>query len=90
MAHQTKTDGNMPRAELRPLHINFELYTEGDQEYKKELTSLLIANVRELQKALPEAIQQHNHGLFHDTCHKVKVTLSMLEDEELNRIVEEL
>lgn len=74
----------------RPLFIDFDLYTEGDFEYKKELGALLIGNVKELRHALPQAVRCHDAASFDRTCHKIKVTLSMLQDPELNQIVEEL
>ena len=71
---------------LRPLSIDFNLYTEGDQDFKKELIYLMIDNIHELQRSIlcdaPEA--------FLSVCHKVKVTIAMLSDNELTDVVNEL
>ncbi len=73
--------------ESRRLYIDFDLYTEGDQEYKKELGLCLISNLRELQESLHAARQQNSPTLFLEACHKMKVTLSMLDDKEFDRII---
>ncbi|MEX1241105.1 MAG: hypothetical protein WEB30_15380 [Cyclobacteriaceae bacterium] len=74
----------------RQLYIDFDVYTEGDQEYKMELVLLLIDNLIEFRQTLTDSIQQNNSRLFLDACHKATVTLSMLEDKELNELIEEL
>lgn len=74
----------------RPLHLNFDLYTDGDPEYKRELGLLIIANLREFQRTLPASFLSQNKELFVKACHKMKVTLSMLEDNELNNTIDAL
>ena len=66
----------------RPLFIDFEQYTDGDVEFKKELICLMIDNLRELQDSLKEATQKNTTEIFEKTCHKIKPTLSMLEDQD--------
>lgn len=70
--------------------VNLDLYTEGDPEFKRELASLLIKNIHELQHSLQHSLAQHTSGTFEDTCHKVKVTIGMLGDEEFSTLVNEL
>jgi hypothetical protein len=75
---------------FRPLHIDFDAYTEGDQEYKKELSRVLIDSLIELRRSLTEAIQQNNPTLFFEATHKTMVTLSILADKEFNEIIEKM
>ena len=70
----------------RPLFIDFDLYTDGDADFKKELITLMIENLRELQKVK----QQNDHSLFLKACHKVKSTLNILNDNALNAVVNDL
>lgn len=74
----------------RPLHLNFDLYTDGDADYKRELGLLIIANLREFQRTLPASLLSQNKDLFVKARHKMKVTLSMLEDNELNNTIDAL
>lgn len=74
----------------RPLFINFEAYTDGDDEFKKELIDLIIDNLRELQQTMKIACQTNDGPLFHTVCHKIKATIHMLEDAELSENVEQL
>ena len=74
----------------RPLYINFESYTEGDNVFKAELITLLISNMHDLQESLKKANDQKNENIFRLSSHKVKPSLSMLNDIEFNVIVENL
>jgi hypothetical protein len=71
----------------RPLYINFDQYTDGDTDFKKELIVLMIDNLNELQNSLKEATQKNSLEIFEKTCHKVKPTLSMLEDKDLTETI---
>jgi hypothetical protein len=66
----------------RPLYINFDYYTEGDPEYKKELSALLAGNISELKQDLQRAIADGAPDIFFKATHKAKVVLSMLDDQE--------
>lgn len=79
-----------PRSSCRPLNIDFDLYADGDEEFKKELGCALIKNLTELRRSLTEAIQQGNSTLFFKATHKVTVSLKILADQELNEIIQEL
>lgn len=74
----------------RPLFIDFDAYTDGDPEFKKEITDLMIDNLQEMQQVLGEATRQKDVVLFQRVCHKIKATLDMLEDRELLDIVQQL
>jgi hypothetical protein len=79
--------GSIP---IRPLFIDFNVYTDGDEEFKKELIDSMIDNLEELQQALHLASQNNDAPLFSKVCHKIKATLHMLEDKELLDSVEKL
>ncbi len=73
----------VPNAKL--LNIDFDLYTDGDQEFKIELIDLMISNLKEMQWSLgmdPE--------VFKKVCHKIKSTISILDCDILNRMIEDL
>lgn len=72
----------------RPLFIDFNQYTDGDVDFKKELISLMIDNLKEIQTSLKEASQKNDIEIFDKTCHKIKPTLSMLEDKDLIEIIQ--
>lgn len=76
--------------ENRPLCIDFNHHTGGDEAYKQKLISLLIVNLKELQRAEPLAEKQHDHRIFLNTCHKMIFTLSILNDRELSDVVKQL
>jgi CheY-like chemotaxis protein len=62
----------------RDVFIDFELYTDGDLDFKKELISLIIDNLRELQKAILVGDKE----CFLSVSHKVKTSIVMLNDDE--------
>jgi hypothetical protein len=77
-------------ATARPLYINFDAYTDGDDEFKKELVLLIIDNLLEMQQVLQVVSQTADGPLFHKVCHKIKATLEMLDDKEMLNVVGEL
>jgi hypothetical protein len=70
----------------RPLSIDFDAYTDGDNEFKKELIELMIDNLEELRQTM----KQPDVDLYHKTCHKIKATVVMLADEEFQRMMNDL
>ncbi len=72
----------------RPLAVNFEVYTDNDPEFKKELIILMIDNLQELQQCYETSVVARNTELFSKSCHKVKVTLGMLQDPEFDAVIE--
>ena len=74
----------------RPLHIDFNLYTDGDEVYKKELIALFIGNLKELQFAQQQSAEQQDQKIFLIAGHKIKTTLSILNDDELTAWVGKL
>jgi hypothetical protein len=67
----------------RNLFIDFDLYTDGDEEFKQELIDSMIDNLVEMQQVLRDASQRNDAKLFQGVCHKIKPTLEMLADVEL-------
>jgi hypothetical protein len=77
-------------ASVRPLTIDFDMYTDGDPVFKSELVVLMMDNIRELNQSLLDASKANDAEVFRKTCHKVKPTLSMIDDAEFNDIIEVL
>lgn len=70
----------------RPLAIDFDLHTDGDLDFKKDLVVLMIENLNELL-----AVQKKNdRDLFSKVCHKIKATLEIVNDKDLNDVVAKL
>jgi hypothetical protein len=51
-------------SETRPIFVDFNAYTDGDDEFKKELVDLMIDDLRELQQTLHLAAQHSDAPLF--------------------------
>ncbi|HEY8934704.1 MAG TPA: hypothetical protein VIM65_05765, partial [Cyclobacteriaceae bacterium] len=75
---------------LRSLNINFDLYTDNDPEFKKELIGLVINDLKELQASCSSAITIHDPEIYRSTCHKIVSTLSMINDQEFADAIEAL
>lgn len=78
------------RVSTRPLNIKFELYSDSDADFKLELVELMINNLRELQRSFYRAFYSSDPTIFQRICHKVKSTLTLLDDEEFMHTVERL
>lgn len=74
-------------ASNRRLFIDFDTYTDGDNDFKKELVVSMVDNLKELSTSVVEAVQQKQPTIFDKTCHKIKPTLTMLEDPGLQNII---
>lgn len=74
----------------RPLYIDFNQYTDGDVDFKKELVGLMIDNLKEILDSLKESTQKNTPEIFEKTCHKIKPTLSMLEDQDFMEIIQKI
>lgn len=75
---------------MRPLFIDFELYTDGDDAFKLEFTQLMIDNLRELEESIQQSLRSNNGGLFSLKYHKVASTIEMLNDVELTESLDAL
>lgn len=80
---------NKRRTFHRPLSIDFNSYTDGDSDFKHELISHLIGNIKELQQSL-SGLDPHTSINFTQVLHKVKTTVMMLDDVEFTGMIEEL
>jgi CheY-like chemotaxis protein len=78
----TMKDASGDRA-MRPLFIDFELYTDGDDAFKVEFTQLMIDNLHELKESIQQSLRSNNGELFSLKYHKVASTIEMLNDAEL-------
>lgn len=74
----------------RELFVDFELYADNDPDFKRELVTLMIDNLTELHGAYKVSATQSDPVLFSKAVHKMKTTLVMLEDPELNTVIEDL
>ena len=74
----------------RTLFVDFELYADNDPDFKRELIDHMVDNLQELLQAYRTSIDQNDTTPFQKVCHKVKTTLVILEDDELNALVEDL
>lgn len=72
-------------ASNRPLFIDFDLYTDGDEAFKLEFTQLMIDNLRELKQAVQESTARNNGPVFLGSYHKVAATVEMLNDPDLTQ-----
>lgn len=88
--HINETAPAMRAQTLRTLNIDFDQYTEGDLGFKRELITLLVKNVREFVQSLSDSISKNNPEIFAEACHKSKITIHMLNDNEYNSIVRNL
>ena len=79
----TMKDAAGDKAPMRPLFIDFELYTDGDPAFKLEFVQLMIDNLHELQDGIRESLRTNNGQTFSLKYHKVAATIEMLNDAML-------
>jgi hypothetical protein len=76
--------------EAKPLNIDFDLYTDNDEDFKHQLLILIISNLNELQQAMFFSLQNNEVESFSKASHKVHATLVILEDPELDYAIAEM
>lgn len=81
------TRSNSVQTSARSILVDFDQYTDGDPEFKKELVESMIDNLVEIQEVAVLASRDNDAGLFQRICHKIKPTIQMLEDKDLSEIV---
>lgn len=74
----------------RRLGVDFDLYTEGDPDFKREFVSLLLKNLEELKTALTMALQAKDAGVYSKAVHKVRTSIFILGDSEFSSLIDEL
>lgn len=82
------TLGTAAQESSRKLNIDFDMYTDGDQEFKGELISLVINNMCELEEVVNRMHMETDPEYFDKTLHKVKTTLVMVNDSEHAEILD--
>jgi len=84
--------GQTPQASssVRPLFVDFKLHADDDPDFKLELIDLMISNLAELKTALVVSIKENNLEIYRRSCHKVKVSLTILNDLEFTDASEAL
>jgi hypothetical protein len=70
----------------RPLFIDFDIHTDGDQDFKNELVTLMIDNVVELKTSFA-SIDRLGHESFLKAIHKMKATIEIINDKELSDLI---
>jgi hypothetical protein len=79
-------DYAMKTSTRRPLFIDFDIHTDGDQDFKKELIALMIDNIRELQSSF-KSIERNGHESFLKAVHKMKSTIEIINDKDLSELI---
>jgi CheY-like chemotaxis protein len=76
--------------EERPVYINFDMFGENDQAFRSQLVSLMVINLRELQFASYRAFYSYDKHALLASLHKVKSTITILNDRELLNLIEDV
>ena len=76
---------------LRPLQIRFDAYGAGDDnEFKYELIVLMTGSIKELKIAAQNAFGYGGPDGLKRAIHKSKSTLTLINDQELFEVVDNL
>lgn len=70
----------------RPLFIDFDIHTDGDQDFKIELVTLMIDNIHELQSSFA-SIDRNGHESFIKAVHKMKSTIEIINDKDFSDVI---
>jgi PAS domain S-box-containing protein len=73
-----------------PAATTLDLYADGDPEFKLELAMVLGRNIAELQESLRNSIDSKDASIYDTACHKMKVAIGMLGDQEFSGLIEDL
>jgi hypothetical protein len=74
----------------RPLFADFQIHTDGDPDFKKELIGLMIDNLLELSQSFQFSMTAGDFTSFRMAGHKMNSTLGILADDEFLTIVDEI
>jgi hypothetical protein len=72
------------------LHIDFDKYTDGDLDFQRELVSLIVTDIIELNHCVVHAVRSNAMDALNKGYHKAKTTLEMINDQELTILMDEL
>ena len=64
-------------------------YTQGDEEFTKQLAKLFVDNLVELKNNIPNALREHDVEKVKSLTHKMKFTLTTLKASEIIEILDE-
>jgi PAS domain S-box-containing protein len=70
--------------------VSLDMYTEGNMDFKKELIGHLMKNIEDLKTSLEISVKEKRSDAFQTAAHKCRTTLTMLQDHELLRVVDEV
>ncbi|MEO5979887.1 MAG: hypothetical protein ABIS36_13385 [Chryseolinea sp.] len=74
----------------RIITIDFDQFSENDPAFKRQMIDLMIENLEELESAYYQSSNSNDPSFLSKAYHKVKTTLVMLNDEELDAVIEDL
>jgi PAS domain S-box-containing protein len=69
---------------------NFNLFSEGNMDLKRELAEMLIKNINELQSVVSRLQDPAGLDLYKRILHKIATTLSFLGDSEFENVVRQI
>jgi hypothetical protein len=72
------------------ISIDFNQFSENDPAFKVLMIDLMIENLEELENAYYQSLNSGDASLLFRAYHKVKTTLVILADGELDVVVEDL
>jgi PAS domain S-box-containing protein len=73
-----------------PWSENFNLYTQGDPDLRREMAAVMIKNIQELEAAVHALSKSEGLENFNRLIHKAKTTLHLLGDSEFEKIILQL
>jgi CheY-like chemotaxis protein len=76
--------------DCRPLRLKLNLYSDSDAEFRADLVSMMILNLRELQQACYKSYYAEDLRALQNVSHKVKSTLILLDDLEYTYVIDDL
>jgi PAS domain S-box-containing protein len=68
--------------------LALDLYTEGNEEFKKEFIELLSKNLRELQNEFKKSLNENTNEAFRRAAHKCTTAVKMLADQQFVQTIE--
>ena len=72
------------------LFPKLKIYSEGNKKFEQELVDLLIKNIFELDAGVSQLVLENKVEVFNSVIHKSKTAISILDDNRLYEMVEEL
>ena len=73
-----------------PVNINFDMFGTSDYSFRSQLVALMVANLRELQYSSYRAYYSFDKHALLASLHKVKSTITLLNDRQLVSLIEDV